>query len=52
MLNSLLGLMLAFFIGAGCRFFGLPLPAPGRLGGALLVLTMTLGFFVGGEFLS
>lgn len=37
-----LGLGLA--IGAGCRWFDLPLPAPPRLVGALLVLAMTLGY--------
>lgn len=31
-------------IGAVCRWFDIPLPAPPRLVGALLVLAMTLGF--------
>ena len=31
-------------IGLGCRWFDLPLPAPPRLTGALLVAAMTLGF--------
>ena len=44
MLNALAGLALGFLIGAGCRWFGLPLPAPTRLVGALLVVAMTLGF--------
>lgn len=43
-MNLFLGLLLGFFIGVGCRLFRLPLPAPSRLEGALLVLTMTLGY--------
>jgi XapX domain-containing protein len=38
------GLLLGLAIGAACRWFDLPLPAPPRLVGALLVLAMTLGF--------
>ena len=40
----LLGMLLGFLIGAGCRAFGIPSPAPGVLPGALLVLAMTLGY--------
>lgn len=43
MIASLLGLLLGFVIGVGCRWFDLPLPAP-RVVGALLVVFMTLGF--------
>jgi XapX domain-containing protein len=35
---------LGLAIGAGCRWFGLPLPAPDKLVGALLVVAMTLGY--------
>ena len=44
MISALLGLLLGFLIGAGCRWFDLPLPAPPRVVGALLVVFMTLGF--------
>lgn len=44
MLEALIGLALGLAIGAGCRVFDLPLPAPPKLTGALLVVTMTLGF--------
>jgi XapX domain-containing protein len=40
----LIGLALGIAIGAACRWFDLPLPAPPRLVGALLVVAMTLGF--------
>ena len=44
MIASVLGLVLGVFIGVGCRWFDLPLPAPPRVVGALLVVFMTLGF--------
>ncbi|SMF03727.1 XapX domain-containing protein [Tistlia consotensis] len=44
MTQALLGLLLGLAIGAACRWLDLPLPAPPRLVGALLVVTMTLGF--------
>ena len=38
------GLLLGFAIGFGCRAFGVPVPAPPVLVGALLVVAMTAGF--------
>jgi XapX domain-containing protein len=38
------GFLLAFSIGAACRWFDVPLPAPPRLVGALLVVAITVGF--------
>lgn len=49
MTASLTGVLLGFLIGAGCRWFDLPLPAPPRIVGALLVVFMTLGF-LGADF--
>ena len=48
MTTLLTGLLLGLLIGAACRFFDLPLPAPPKLVGALLVVAMTLGFLAGG----
>ena len=48
MLIVAFGLLLAFAIGVGCRMLDIPLPAPPRLQGALLVLAMTVGFLAGG----
>jgi len=45
--NMVLGLVLGFLIGVLCRWFDLPLPAPPRLMGALLVVVITLGFVSG-----
>ena len=44
MTELLSALALGLGIGASCRWFDLPLPAPPKLVGALLVVAMTLGF--------
>ena len=44
---ALIGILLGLAVGAVCRYFDLPLPAPPKLVGALLVVMMTLGFMVG-----
>ncbi|MGR4876324.1 DUF1427 family protein [Pseudoxanthomonas sp. LARHCG66] len=46
MMLTVLGLVLALAIGMGCRLLDVPLPAPPRLQGALLVVAMTAGFLV------
>ncbi|HTO59569.1 MAG TPA: DUF1427 family protein [Pseudomonadales bacterium] len=43
-MNELIGVLLGFGIGAACRWFDIPAPAPPRVVGALLVAVMTLGF--------
>lgn len=47
MMVSLLGMALALAIGIGCRLLDIPLPAPPKIQGALLVVAMTLGFLAG-----
>ena len=49
MLHLLISLALGLGIGVGCRWFDLPLPAPPKLIGALLVVEMTVGFIVAGR---
>ena len=45
--SLVIGIMLGLLIGFICRWFDLPLPAPPKLVGALLVVAMTLGFMTG-----
>lgn len=52
MTMALLGLVLALGIGLGCRILDIPLPAPPRLQGALLVVAMTMGFLVAARLLA
>lgn len=43
-LKIAIGLLLGFSIGFGCNLAGIPSPAPPVITGALLVLSMTVGF--------
>jgi XapX domain-containing protein len=43
-MKILIGAMVAFGVGAGCRFFDIPVPSPPVLPGALLVVAMTFGY--------
>ena len=47
MMPALIGILLGLVIGGLCRYFDVPLPAPPKLVGALLVVAMTLGFLAG-----
>jgi len=44
MAATIVGLLVGLLIGAGCRYFDIPSPAPPRLIGACLLVAMTLGF--------
>jgi XapX domain-containing protein len=44
MTRNLIGLLLGVAIGAGCRVFDVPVPSPHKLMGALLVLSITVGY--------
>jgi XapX domain-containing protein len=44
MTDLLIAIALGLGIGCACRWFDLPLPAPPKLVGALLVVAMTAGF--------
>lgn len=45
-MSEAIGLLLGCAIGAACRWFDIPAPAPPSIPGALLVVAMTLGFIV------
>jgi XapX domain-containing protein len=44
MTKPLFGIVLGLLIGAGCRWFDIPVPSPPKLLGALLVVAMTAGY--------
>lgn len=50
-MKLLIGIILAFIIGAACRIFDIPAPAPPMLTGALLVCAMTGGYMAGDRFM-
>lgn len=41
---ALPGVLIGLVIGVACRVLDIPLPAPPRLPGALLVVAMTVGY--------
>jgi XapX domain-containing protein len=43
-MKLLIGVIVAFVVGAGCRYFDIPVPSPPVLPGAFLVVAMTLGY--------
>jgi len=51
-MNEIAGVLLGLAIGAACRWFDIPAPAPPSIVGALLVVSMTVGFLVADYVLS
>ena len=51
MITAIMGISLGLVIGGACRWYDLPLPAPPKFVGALLVVAMSLGFVGTGLFL-
>ncbi|WP_114210429.1 DUF1427 family protein [Acidisarcina polymorpha] len=43
-MKLIIGMVLSFMVGAGCRYFDIPVPSPPLIPGALLVLAMTIGY--------
>lgn len=48
MLQSFAGVALGLAVGAFCRGFEIPSPAPPHIIGAVILIAMTLGFLAGG----
>jgi XapX domain-containing protein len=51
MVKIVVSVLLAFSIGAGCRFFDIPVPAPPKLLGGLLIIAITVGYMTADRFL-
>jgi len=48
----LIGLLLSFVVGVGCRLLVIPVPSPPVLSGALLVVMMSLGYWLVDRYIS
>ncbi len=46
MLKLIIGIVIAILIGAACRYFKLPVPAPPTIYGVLLILAITIGYII------
>jgi len=44
MIAAVIGLALGVLVGAGCRYFDIPLPAPEHLIGVCVLVAITIGF--------
>jgi XapX domain-containing protein len=51
-MKSAIGLLLGFLLGAGCRWFDIPVPSPPKLLGALLVVATTIGYMTADTYLA
>ena len=51
-MKSAIGLLIGFALGAGCRFFDIPVPSPPKLLGALLVVATTVGYMTADKLLT
>ena len=47
----IIGLVIALVIGAACRYFELPVPAPPTVYGVLLIFAISLGYILADNFL-
>jgi XapX domain-containing protein len=52
MIKMIVGIFLGLLIGAGCRWFDIPVPSPPKLAGALLIVAMTLGYMATDKFVA
>ena len=43
-MKLIIGLVLAVFVGIGCRWFGIPLPGPPAIMGAAMAVAMATGY--------
>lgn len=50
-MKLVVGILIAAAVGAGCRLFDIPAPAPPKLLGASLVVAMTLGYVLADRYM-
>jgi XapX domain-containing protein len=43
-MRFVIGLLVSFVVGVGCRYFDIPVGSPAVIPGALLVVAMTMGY--------
>jgi len=43
-MRFIIGLVISFAVGVGCRYFDIPVGSPAVIPGALLVVAMTMGY--------
>jgi XapX domain-containing protein len=43
-MRFVIGLLVSFAVGVGCRYFDIPVGSPAVIPGALLVVAMTMGY--------
>ncbi len=46
MFKLFFGIIIALLIGAACRYFKLPVPAPPTIYGVLLIMAITVGYII------
>jgi len=51
-MKFVIGLLVSFAVGVGCRYFDIPVGSPAVIPGALLVVAMTLGYSSANAFLN
>ena len=51
MIKMTIGIIIALLIGAACRYFKLPVPAPPTIYGVLLIMAITLGYIAADQIL-
>lgn len=51
-MKFVIGLVISFAVGVGCRYFDIPVGSPAVIPGALIVLAMTAGYSITNQVLN
>jgi len=51
-MKFIIGLVISFAVGVGCRYFDIPVGSPAVIPGALIVLAMTAGYSITNQVLN